>query len=439
MKRFLCVALLVVSSAALAFGQPYDPVILFEVEGDTLNQQLGHHTLVPVGDVDGDGYDDILANAFTNGHVWPASREWRIYYGSADGTERYISFARLDSIPRAHVVEYDGFFDDMDGDGNLDIFAAFIRDNSSGYSFMRVLYHGGPDFDTIPDWASPWQAEVYGNGHIVGDYDGDGHADYVTVEFNAGRFRFHRGGAQPDSLPSWSFGRSAYDYGVRNGGFGDVNGDGYDDFLRYSTQAAWPDSEALDLFLGGPQADSLPDLTLRYPYYLGHRWRIVSDLNGDGCDDIFGSMGCQEENYPCIYFGGNPPDFEGDLQLFPGSSSPGYIWQSGVGDINGDGYNELALSGELSGPGQYGEVAIYWGGGGWTGSRISAFAGYLEGPIFMRATERYRLGISTEMEYRTGSIQSVGMTREGSSRWSAGTRPCMSRRRRGMALLCPNR
>lgn len=42
----------------------------------------------------------------------------------------------------------------------------------------------------------------------------------------------------------------------------------------------------------------------------------------------------------------------------PGGGS----WQSGVGDINRDGYNDLALSGELSGPGQYGEVAIYLGG-----------------------------------------------------------------------------
>ena len=297
----------------------YEPVILFEVEGDTVNQQLGHHTLVPVGDVDGDGYDDILANAYLNGSSAGYSREWRIYYGSADGIDRHVSFARVDSLTRCWVMDYKGFFDDMDGDGYLDIFAAFLWE-TVGYG--RVLYRGGPGFDTIPDWVSPWQ--IYGEGDIVGDYDADGFADNVTIQYNAGRFWFSQGGAQPDSLPLWSFSRSATGYGIDNGRFGDVNGDGYDDFLRYSTHAAWPDSNAVDLFLGGPQADSLPDLTLRWPYYVGHRWVIVPDLNGDGCDDMYG-MGCLGEDYACIYFGGNPPDFEGDLVLWPASSQGGAV------------------------------------------------------------------------------------------------------------------
>ena len=314
------VAMLVALFCAGPIFCQYEPVILFEVEGDTPNQRLGHHTLVPVGDVDGDGYDDILANVFIDGSSYSCA--WRIYYGSADGTDRHVDFARMDSLPRSQVISYGGFFDDMDGDGYLDLFATFIQDYWPNYLYMRALYHGGPDFDTIPDWVSPWQ--LYGGGDIVGDYDGDGYADYLTYKLNTGRFWFHRGGPEPESLPSWSFQRTAYDYGVYNGGFGDVNGDGYDDFLRYSTAAAWPDSNAVDLFLGGPEADSLPDLTLRWPYYVGHRWVIVPDLNGDGYDDMYG-MGCLGEDYACVYFGGNPPDFEGDLVLWPASSQGGAV------------------------------------------------------------------------------------------------------------------
>jgi len=345
--------------AASALAQ-YDPVILFEVEGDTLNQQLGHHALVPVGDVDGDGYDDILANAATDGHVAGYSTESRIYYGSDDGTERYVSFARIDSLPRSQVLAYKGRFDDMNGDGHLDIFASFYQDYSPNYPYMRALYHGGPGFDTIPDWVSPWQ--VYGGGDIVGDYDGDGHADYVTIKLNTGRFWFHRGGPEPDSLPSWSFSRSASDYGIYNGRFGDVNGDGYDDFLRYSGSASSPDSNAVDIFLGGPQADSLPDVTYKYSWYEGYAWTIVPDLNGDGYDDIWGRKGSLLADCTYIYFGGDPVDFGRDLRLSPTSGRPAYEWISGVGDINGDGYNDLAMSGHLSGSGQWGEVAIYLGG-----------------------------------------------------------------------------
>jgi hypothetical protein len=354
MKRLLfCLGLL--GSVALALGQ-YEPVILFEAVGDTVNQQLGLHTLVPVGDLDGDGYDDILANAHLDGSSFGYSREWRIYYGSPNGTDRHISLARADSLTRCWVMDYKGFFDDIDGNGHLDIWATFLRE-TVGYA--RVFYRGFPEFDTIPDWMSPWQS--YGGGDIVGDYDADGYTDYVTYQANWGRFWFHRGGHQPESLPSWDFQRSAYDYGVYNGGFGDVNGDGHSDFLRYSTAAAWPDSNAVDLFLGGPNADSLPDVTMKWSSGVGGFWRIVPDLNGDGYDDIAAPWGCPGMTW-CIYFGGRSPDFVGDLALFPGSSQPAYSWQSGIGDINGDGYNDLALSGEDSGPGQYGEIAIYLGG-----------------------------------------------------------------------------
>ncbi|MBU1937656.1 VCBS repeat-containing protein, partial [bacterium] len=120
MKTIICGIGLLLALIGSACGQ-YEPVIIFEVEGDTSNQQLGHHTLVPVGDVDGDGYDDILASARTD----PAdsySWEWRIYYGSADGIERYVSFAQLDSLPRSQAQSYEGLFGDMDGDGDLDPF-----------------------------------------------------------------------------------------------------------------------------------------------------------------------------------------------------------------------------------------------------------------------------------------------------------------------------
>ncbi len=354
MKKLLwtCIIVVFISSAALA---QYEPEIIFEALGDTLNQQLGHHTLVPVGDVDGDGYDDILANAFTNGQVWPHSREWRIYYGSDDGTERYTAFARLDSISDSYLLEYKGFFDDVDGDGHLDIFATFIRGNYPNYSYMRVLYHGGPDFDTVPDWVSPWQ--IYGGGDIVGDYTGDEFADYVTININTGLFWFHRGGPQPDSLPSWSFSRNDPGYGSYYGGFGDVNGDGYDDFLRHGWNASSPDSEAVDLFLGGPEADSLPDVTYWYPYNMSSKWVIVPDLNGDGYDDIYKHGGGS-----FICFGGNPTDFEPDLQLWPASSRPVYTCYCGIGDINDDGYNDLALSGHDSGSNFLGELVIYLGG-----------------------------------------------------------------------------
>ena len=342
---------------ATGYGQ-YEPVIIFEVEGDTSNQQLGHHTLVPVGDVDGDGYDDILANARTD----PAdsySWEWRIYYGSADGTERYVSFARLDSLPRSQARSYEGRFDDIDGDGHLDIFATFYQDYWPNYPYLHVLYYGGCGFDTIPDWVSPWQ--VYGGGDIVGDYNGGGFSDYVTIKLNTGRFWFHRGGPEPDSLPSWSFGRDDDSYGRKNAGFGDINGDGYDDFIRYGWQAENPDSNAMDIFFGGPQADSLPDLTFKYPWWLSYTWRIIPDLNGDGFDDVLGRT---VHGIDCTYvhFGKNPFELSWDLQIWPAAYPASYEWYSSVGDINGDGYNDMAFSGHLAGPGQLGDLAIYLGG-----------------------------------------------------------------------------
>ena len=63
-----------------------------------------------------------------------------------------------------------------------------------------------------------------------------------------------------------------------------------------------------------------------------------------------------------ICFGGNPIDFEPDLQLWPASSRPVYESYCGIGDINGDNYNDLALSGHNSGSSFLGELVIYLGG-----------------------------------------------------------------------------
>src|SRR5580765_8687428 len=72
---------------------------------------------------------------------------------------------------------------------------------------------------------------------------------------------------------------------------GDLNGDGYDDFLVGAPMAPGTRNEAgrVYVFLGGVDMDTVPDLTILGKFSSGHFGAQVAgigDFNGDGYDDF---------------------------------------------------------------------------------------------------------------------------------------------------------
>ena len=141
-------------------------------------------------------------------------------------------------------------------------------------------------------------------------------------------------------------------------GIGDVNGDGYDDFMVTTND------KTVKLYLGSANFTLTPSVIFHYPdkdslYEFGGCIGI-GDVNGDGYDDftINGSFydGGYTNGKVFIYYGGPRVDTL-PKYIFHG---PGGVFN--IGDINKDGYNDFAISQTYNWSNGKGMVYLFWGG-----------------------------------------------------------------------------
>ena len=146
---------------------------------------------------------------------------------------------------------------------------------------------------------------------------------------------------------------------------GDQNEDGFDDIIAYCD-----DPPEVRLYFGGDPMDTIPDMI--FPMQPGDWTGLMptelADLNGDGDVDIVVEW---EPNWQYqevyVYYGGALLDSIVDLVLVcdegSASNGEGFGYGMSCGDVNGDGYDDLAVGAPnyfISGGG--GKVFIYFGG-----------------------------------------------------------------------------
>jgi hypothetical protein len=128
----------------------------------------------------------------------------------------------------------------------------------------------------------------------------------------------------------------------------DINGDGFADVLAIVAAGA-------DLYLGGTNFDSRADQRLALPSNLGGAGaRFVGDLNADG----FADLGLLDNDfdvcassgpYPIVLFGGvNLGTLEPQVFCSIAGSASVQFKLGLVGDLNGDGFEDLGFTRELS-------------------------------------------------------------------------------------------
>ncbi len=361
----LSVSALALGLAGLAAG-PASAGVLSEAyvtvrEGGFDNALVGF-SVGTAGDVNGDGYSDVLLNGSgNNGTVWCyhgaavpdfAAPDWTVSGGDRNWLGSQVSTAG-----------------DINGDGYYDVMVgAPVYTNGEDFEGAVYVYLGSASglSDTPQIILEPNIANTGFGGSIdtAADVNGDGFDDiligayrYTDGQTNEGRLYVYYGSPQGiSSAPGWTYESdiASAGIGLRVSGTGDVNADGYADILASAPDLAnGQNGEGrVYLFLGSANGPSTtPDWTYE-SNVIGGRcgWGLgfAGDVNGDGYSDITFDTG---SNNPAtgaalLFLGGpNGPGAVAD-RTFPSNHGGFADNLYTAGDLNGDGFADLVATEE---------------------------------------------------------------------------------------------
>lgn len=310
------------------------------------------------GDVNGDGYDDVIIGAHQYGDSYRGAAF--LYLGSASGLQATaawsvtgaLSDSRLGFVAGAGDVNNDGYGDVIVGEPDYG--------NDQGSEGRILVFYGSvTGLPGAADWTFESDQTSALLGYSVdcaGDVNGDGYDDviagahaYDNGSSNEGRaYVFLGGPAGLASSPVWTAESDAYSayFGRRVAGAGDVNADGYDDLVVgaynldrayvYHGTAGGVSSTPAEVLSGGD----------RFGFGVGR----AGDVNGDGYDDLvvgayYYGNGQSREGQVCIYYGSDTGVAATAEWTYESDQANAYLGESvyGAGDVNGDNVADIVI------------------------------------------------------------------------------------------------
>jgi len=328
-------------------------------------------SVASAGDVNGDGYSDVLVGAFRydNGQV-DEGRAF-VYHGSAVGLSPTAAWTAESQQPSAFFGSSVAAAGDVNGDGFSDVIVgAWSFDNGQADEGRAFVYYGaGGGLDPAPAWTAESNQALANFGILVrtaGDVNADGFADviigawlYDNGQADEGRaFVYHGSAAGLGASPSWTAegDQATSGFGRAAGTAGDVNGDGYADVVVGAyTYDNGQSNEGRVFVYHGSSAGLLPEAAWiresdQSEALFGNSVATAGDVNGDGyADIIIGASrydnGQADEGRAVVYEGSAggvsaAPSWTAEcnqaLALFGGSVGT-------AGDVNGDGLSEVIV------------------------------------------------------------------------------------------------
>ncbi len=338
------------------------------------------------GDLNGDGYADVVVGA-PGYNLSLTSEEGAayIYYGSSTGLVTGVETQLMASdLPSAAAFgERVAGVGDLDGDGYDDL--AIGAPDVDGMEGVVYIYYGSASGVDTSSEAILYSSD-YGLGTSVkffgsavspaGDLNADGYADMLVASRNnssgsGGDAYVYYGSSAGLDASSELYVVTGSGVGASLSGGHDANGDGYLDILVGAPETKL-NAGAAYLYWGSATGFSGYDLvtpaTTRTNSYFGQSVSLVSDLNGDGIADLI--AGAPE-------YDTSLGSYVGKAYAFYGTTTGVGPWEDeisrsdakakdyfgtalvGLGDMNGDGFGDLAVGAPLHNTSLGGAGAAY--------------------------------------------------------------------------------
>jgi hypothetical protein len=316
-----------------------DSLERFLVIRDVEKEKAFGWAVVSLGDITGDGTSDVLICRKENTTLQINAAF--LYHGGRppDGIYEQEYLNLLSNI---------GSLGDVTADGFIDLQFTDLPEQNFQLLFGGPTFDDTADFEILNRW-TPVTPAV--------DFDGDGALDLaISGSVNGGPVYIYRMDSQRDTIPEYTITDNAGYFG-RTLAVCDISGDGWPDLAIGAPDNL--DSNFIKFYYGGPGFDTQPDMIIKSTEFgFGSRLLPVGDFNADGYEDIY--IGGDQALPYGIYLGGPGFDDKVDIIVNKSFSLSGYFPPTSaarLGDFNSDGYSDFVLGYDF----KY-EAYLYLGG-----------------------------------------------------------------------------
>jgi len=363
----------------------------YRFDGSAVGDQLGN-SVSGAGDVDGDGFADLIVGAqLANSNGLGASGSAFVFSG-ADGSQlfRFDGQASIDLLGRS--VSGAG---DVDGDGFDDLIVGAPQADPGGLSEAGSAFvFSGADGSQLFRFDGQASGEFLGNSVSgAGDVDGDGFADLIVGASRATTSGLTQAGSAfvfsgADGSQLFRFDGSAVNdlLGEVVSGAGDVDGDGFADLIvgaRLADPGGLISAGSAFVFSGADGSQLFRFDGSAVDDQLGGSVSGAGDVDGDGFPDLI--VGAEGSDPGGLSVAGSAFVFSGadgsQLFRFDGSAAGDALGRSvsGAGDVDGDGFPDLIVGAIGADPGGISLAGSAFVFSGADGSQLFRFDGQASG------------------------------------------------------------